>query len=103
MRFRVAREPWSDYYGVLIELTPGSGARFVAAPQEWNAVMVDEGSMTSPTFSLQPDAAKSLLDALLAAGVKPSTEPETKQELGAVQKHLADMRSIVSQTLKVKL
>ena len=49
---------------------------------------------TAPLCVLDPAAAKMLMDSLWAAGIRPSDGEGSAGQLGAVQRHLADMQAI---------
>lgn len=48
-----------------------------------------------PTMRLSHDEARDLMDALWGAGVRPSNGEGNTGQLGATQKHLEDMRTLV--------
>ena len=49
----------------------------------------------APTFSLPPEAAQGLIDALWECGLRPTEGTGSAGALAAVQRHLEDMRSLV--------
>lgn len=70
----------------------------IALPTEFvlkNIEDVDFDAPREPTFSLDYVGAQSLLDALLAAGVKPSMPADESKQVAALKYHLEDMRKLV--------
>jgi len=66
-------------------------------------VLVDEGQRPpEPTMLLGNQEAVSLMDALWLAGVRPSDGTGSTGQLGATERHLADMRSIAFNRLKME-
>lgn len=56
------------------------------------------GEYVQPFLTLDPDAARQLMDELWRAGVRPS-EHGSPGQLAAVERHLDDMRSISQRLL----
>ena len=55
-----------------------------------------------PTISMRSDFAQKVIDALWEAGLRPSGGHGSAGQLGATEKHLADMRAIVGAKLEVQ-
>ncbi len=60
-------------------------------------------SWRPPDFSISAQAAQKLVDQLWDHGYRPSAAKGSAGQLDAVQRHLADMRALVSAKTKVKL
>jgi len=81
----------------VIERDLATGTRRVAAPVTF--VDLDPSTRyTEPTFALQEDEARALMDALWNAGLRP-TNVGSAGQLHATEQHLRDMRQIVAGTL----
>ncbi len=75
---------------------------YVAKPIEM--VIVPEGEcIPGPTFSLADDEVQALMDKLWDCGYRPTQGTQSFGQIEAMEKHLADMRAIVANRLKVKL
>ncbi|MEO2054718.1 MAG: hypothetical protein ABGX83_05405 [Nitrospira sp.] len=61
------------------------------------------GEVMKPTFSLQKPSAQVLMDDLWNAGIRPTEGSGSAGSLKATEKHLSDMRTIVSKKLGVEL
>ncbi|APW38461.1 hypothetical protein RD110_15670 [Rhodoferax koreense] len=61
--------------------------------QEWRA----------PVLEMDRDAAQSLMDELWRMGYRPERGHVTASQIAATEKHLDDMRAIVSKLVKVEL
>jgi len=62
-----------------------------------------EGSYVPPTLSLTQIQAQSLMDHLWQCGLRPTEGTGSAGSLAATERHLADMRTIVSKYLKTEL
>jgi hypothetical protein len=82
----------SDAIDVWLFMDRMGGGRAVCKPLL--LVERNQGEVCDPTMHLSYDDAKGILDALLAAGVKPSAEGSAG-EVSAIKLHLADMRRLV--------
>jgi len=56
---------------------------------------VEEGRIMEPTFSLELDQTQALMDELWREGFRPSAGDGSPGELGAMNRHLEDMRELV--------
>jgi hypothetical protein len=63
----------------------------------------NEGSYVTPSLSLTQRQAQSLMDQLWQCGLRPTEGSGSAGSLAATERHLADMRTIVSKCLKTKL
>lgn len=83
-------------FGARVDLFMGyreEGQFFVGTPIEFKPRGADT-YIDDPSMAISYDDAVALLDALIAAGVKPSDQGSTGQ-LNAVKAHLEDMRTLV--------
>lgn len=76
-------------------------SRVLGQPVE--AVPMNPGGSPQPTFSLTPQSAQQLMDQLWLCGLRPTEGTGSAGSLAATQKHLNDMREIVSKQLNVNL
>ena len=53
-----------------------------------------DGKIVPPTMEIHRDLMQAIVDAAYLNGFKPTTMPESAQELSAVKYHLEDMRKI---------
>lgn len=56
-----------------------------------------------PCLSLRPESAQQLMDALWAAGFRPVDGHGSAGQIGATERHLADMRALVASQLNIVL
>lgn len=84
-RLDIAVVRWSD------------GRKSVAKPHFWETVEVPEGGSFEPTYSLDIREAQSLMDAMYAAGMRPTDAkpPNEMPIVKAMSYHLEDMRKLV--------
>lgn len=61
-----------------------------------------EGTACEPFFSMSREQAQELIDALYSSGLRPTHTVEAHASLGAVTRHLNDMRTIAGKYLKVE-
>lgn len=61
------------------------------------------GMYNEPLLRMEPEDAQRLMDALWGAGVRPGNGEGSVGQLGAMQKHLDDMRAIAAKSLGVQL
>jgi hypothetical protein len=62
-----------------------------------------EGSYVTPSASLTEIQAQALMDQLWQCGLRPTEGSGSAGSLAATERHLADMRTIVSKCLKTEL
>ena len=74
--------------------------RAVAAPPQW--IEVPEGAPVEPTFRLHTEEAQDLMDLLWNLGLRPTQGKQSVGQLEAVERHLADMRTIAFHKLEVQ-
>lgn len=65
--------------------------------------LADDFAAPAPTMRLDMDVAQQLMDELWRAGMRPTEGSGSAGSLAATEKHLADMRAIVSKQLDVQL
>lgn len=99
LRFNARR----TYYGQTVELFASQrqedeGKLAIVMPVNLELKIFDMaiGELPGPMLSLEKEDAQRLLDALFDAGFRPSGETDKESQLGAVLKHLADMRALVN-------
>lgn len=63
----------------------------------------DEGLEPKPAMEIKEDEAQFLMDQLYQLGIRPSDQPNMASCLAATSFHLADMRALVAEKLKIKL
>ena len=61
----------------------------------------DYGVAKPPTFSLPPDAAQQLMDALWHCGLQPTEGSGSAGAMAATERHLADLQKLVFKTKKI--
>jgi hypothetical protein len=78
-----------------------SYARTLAKPVEF--VETSGSESPEPTCTLTMEAAQQLMDQLWVCGLRPTEGTGSAGSLAATEKHLNDMRAIVSKQLEVQL
>lgn len=91
-QFVVQREPWSGKVGFGYFIRDGHGRSRVATEVAFTELA--EGVRGGPFLEVEAHEAQQLLDELWAAGIRPSQEFGSTGQIGAVQRHLEDMRAI---------
>ena len=92
---KVNRPAWGR--GVEILITQGRSVGKSVAMEE-----LEEGLMCFPTFTIDDSEAQELIDGLWAAGLRPSEGSGSAGSLKATENHLADMRLIAMNRLKIE-
>lgn len=88
---------WIEEYG------HNQGEERIAEPIVMRPLKEGELSeVKEPTMNLSNEAAQTLIDDLWTAGLRPSEGTGSAGSLAATQKHLADMRIIAFDKLKIK-
>lgn len=98
MEIFVRKGPWSrKVFFVLMD-----GDRFVRSVE---TEKLEAGAEIPPTaeFALEPNAAQGLVDELWRVGFRPSEAMGSAGSMRATEKHLDDMRKIVSKSLGMEL
>jgi hypothetical protein len=100
-KIRAQVSNWCDSVSILIEERTTDNRRSVAT----NITMatVKEGEMIQPSMELSKTSAQLLMDDLWHAGLRPSEGSGSAGSLRATERHLSDMRKIVSKNLEVDL
>ena len=80
-----------DFY--LVNVRPDSTVSHVAKPVTMSEI-IDDGIDVEPTFSLSPEAAQLMMDALWAHGIRPH-DADSPGRVEAMQAHLNDLRRLV--------
>lgn len=70
----------------------------VVAIDSWNTVEVGEGAVGPTALNLTMAQGQELMDRLWSCGVRPSEGMGSVGQLGAMERHLEDMRSLVFKT-----
>ena len=63
----------------------------------------EPGTYTEPLMRMEPTEAQRLMDALWNAGLRPANGEGSIGQIGAMQKHMDDMRAIAAKSLGVTL
>ena len=92
---RVNRPIWAS--GVEILITQGRSVGKSIVMEE-----LEEGLMCCPTFNIDNSEAQELIDGLWASGFRPSEGSGSAGSLKATENHLADMRLIAMNRLKIE-
>lgn len=77
-------------------------SRTIGQPVIERPVSLD-GASPQPTFTLSQQSAQQLMDQLWLCGLRPTEGTGSAGSLAATEKHLNDMRAIVSKQLEVQL
>lgn len=95
---------YSTKVEVLLRQELGNGTVAYANPLTFTTTLVDrdEALDAEPTFSMRVDEAQGLLDALWQAGIRPTHGDTSPGALGATERHLADLRTLLFHTMEVK-
>lgn len=91
-RFVVQRDPWANKVGFGYHVSNPGGRISVATDVVFTELA--EGVRGGPFLEVEAHEAQQLLDELWAAGIRPSQEFGSTGQIGAVQRHLDDMRAI---------
>ena len=104
LRFRVNREPWDAGYKMLMGTENHREGTFSVCT-ELKFERFDNGMAIpeSAGIALTERGAQSLMDELWNAGIRPASGEGSVGQIGATEKHLEDMRKIVSKNLEVEL
>jgi hypothetical protein len=104
VKFQIAVSPkaFGHILRVYIDLRNEGGGFALAGPLIFKEIgmgeMVPEPTMQVETFELQ-----GLMDELWKAGIRPSSGEGNVGQIGAIEKHLNDMRKLVEKNLDIKL
>jgi len=115
MRVDEAHVHWNWNYGALEVFLVGTdkqyetlpngdvrSVRMLAKPVE--SMYIEPGAEPQqPTFRIAPEAAQQFMDSLWKSGLRPTEGTGSAGSLAATEKHLSDMRAIVSKQLGVQL
>lgn len=94
LKVRVAYGPWRDEVGILFEIVGYDGRRGIVQPVDFIVKTIEEGAVVEPTFHLNKETAKNLLEALKGLGIKTEDQSKVEGMLEATKYHLEDMRQI---------
>ena len=90
MKIDCQREPWMNGIGFLLS----SKGDYVTG---MTITHTEPGEFLSlePSFRLNMSESQKLMDELWACGIRPTEGHGSSGQIGAVEKHLADMRALV--------
>jgi hypothetical protein len=92
MRFNAQRDMWSGRIALFAAAFNGKRLSVATAVHFEDR---PEGECPLPFWTLAPEEAQELANALWAAGIMPAQGAGSAGQLGAVQYHLEDMRKLV--------
>jgi len=100
LRLLAHQHVWSECVDFLL-IREMNGPRAVCGPLQF--VEIPEGGPhpIQPTFSLAYQEAQELMDALWNVGLRPTQGKSSSGQLEAVERHLADMRTIAFGRLEI--
>jgi hypothetical protein len=87
--------PWEDSIHLLITETDFEGKRTHLA-KSIEMAPIELHAPTTPTCSLSRESSQLLMDQLWECGLRPSEGTGSAGAMAAVEKHLGDMRKLVS-------
>jgi hypothetical protein len=94
MKARAQRSPWSGDVEVLLMTDTHVVTNLTLSPRP-------ELTRVEPSFRLELTNAQLLMDELWQCGIRPSEGTGSAGAMAATEKHLADMRKLVFETLPV--
>lgn len=71
--------------------------------QTFDFYTMAKSELPGPMLNFETEDAQRLADALFDAGFRPSDQTKATAQLGATERHLADMRALVEKMADVKL
>lgn len=92
LHFFVDRSPYRRHLGLYLSVENGDKVRI---PESIVWKEVEEGSYFEPMLRITELQGQELMDALWAAGLRPTEGAGSAGAMSAVQAHLADMRRLV--------
>ena len=102
MNFSVNLNPAYGQYELYVAAKHGDNFRGMAlGPIVFTNT--EPGTYTEPLMRMEPSEAQRLMDALWKAGLRPANGEGSVGQIGAMQKHLDDMRAIAAKSLGVTL
>jgi len=93
-------DPWSRVVNISQCLERGGKFLYTGRPP---LEEMPEGGQLNPCLTISMDQSQSLMDQLWDIGLRPSEGSGSAGSLRATEKHLGDMRAIVSKKLGVEL
>lgn len=100
MEFFLDNKPW--HMGIDFHMRSKEGTDVVIA-EPITMSRMPPGTLTHPMFTMENQAAQSLMDQLWSCGLRPSEGTGSAGSLAATQHHLADMRKIVAKKIGVEI
>jgi hypothetical protein len=100
LKMLIHRDPWQKDYGVLLVADRPDGSHDISTSITMEHVPLEKQGMcmTVPTFHLSPDHAQQLFEELWKAGIRPLDGSGNPGHIGALERHLHDMRALVFKT-----
>ncbi len=97
---RIERKPYASNMLELhlLHFSVCDGITTIAVAENMSCVRLtpeNEGMHLAPLMSMRPDEAQQFMDELWRAGIRPTEGHGSVGQLGAVQRHLEDMRTLV--------
>jgi hypothetical protein len=92
-----SRAPWLGAFQIFLRgrTDDGKRANVKPIPVELLEPVTADVYHAEPALTLTPEAARELLDSLLAAGIRPSTEiPDASGVVAAKDEHIRDLRRV---------
>jgi hypothetical protein len=97
IEFRAHMEPW--FAGIDIRIRQNGSA--MALPVSFKEM--EPHSFSEPALRVSGDAAQQLMDELWRCGIRPTEGSGSAGSLAATQRHLDDMRALISHSIGAKL
>jgi len=94
------REDWQNGISLYCRQVIENVSESIAQPVVFEKM--DRGLLSPPFLTLGIQSAQNLMDELWQCGVRPTEGTGSAGSLGAVEKHLSDMRKIAFKNLKIK-
>ncbi len=99
LRLIARQDPWSEHVNFLLLHKVSDKPRAICEPLQFHEV--PDGTPIEPTFRLYGPEAQELMDALWNCGLRPTQGKQSEGQLQAVERHLADMRTIAFGKLEI--
>jgi hypothetical protein len=99
LRAIARQDPWSDKVEFMLVHRVSGKPNRVATSLLFSEV--PEGALMQPTFRLLGPEAQELMDMLWNCGLRPTQSKQSIGQLEAVERHLADMRTIAFNKLEI--
>ena len=90
IKVMVHRDPWKRDYGIMIAAENSDGSMNIAKNMVFEPV--PDHIYVEPTMTVSPETAQNLFDELWRAGLRPLDGTGNGGHIGALERHLDDMR-----------